>query len=156
MLPLFSITVLSVLLLVACGGSESTQAPGPTLTPDTTSAPTQATAQATATLAATLKPSQPTLTPVQTPTRSPTATLSPEEEQFSHFEIVTLLPRDGIRAIVNPRFMTTEQARNEYAERELVLGVSINGDNRAYSIPFLSGREIVNDVVGGVPVAVTW
>jgi hypothetical protein len=37
-----------------------------------------------------------------------------------------------------------------------VLGVSINGESRAYSIPFLSGREVVNDVVGGVPIAVTW
>ncbi|MDA1257370.1 MAG: DUF3179 domain-containing protein, partial [Chloroflexi bacterium] len=36
------------------------------------------------------------------------------------------------------------------------LGVSINGDSRVYSIPFLSGREIVNDTVGGVPIAVTW
>ncbi len=39
---------------------------------------------------------------------------------------------------------------------ELVLGLSINGDHRAYSLPFLSSHEIVNDTVGGVPVAVTW
>ena len=39
---------------------------------------------------------------------------------------------------------------------ELVLGLSINGDSRAYPIPMLSSHEIVNDVVGGEPVAVTW
>ena len=38
----------------------------------------------------------------------------------------------------------------------LVLGVSINGDSRAYYIPTLSRIEIVNDTVGGQPLAVTW
>ena len=70
-------------------------------------------------------------------------------------EIVTLLPRDGIQAILNPQFITPAEA-DRYAADEPVLGVSINGDSRAYSIPFLSGREVVNDTVGGVPIAVTW
>lgn len=70
-------------------------------------------------------------------------------------EIVTLLPRDGIQAILNPRFITPAEA-DRYTADEPVLGVSINGDDRAYSIPFLSGREVVNDTVGGVPIAVTW
>ena len=70
-------------------------------------------------------------------------------------EIVTLLPRDGIQAILNPQFITPAEA-DRYTADEPVLGVSINGDSRAYSIPFLSGREIVNDTVGGVPTAVTW
>ncbi|MCH7593917.1 MAG: DUF3179 domain-containing protein [Chloroflexi bacterium] len=70
-------------------------------------------------------------------------------------EIITLLPRDGIRAILNPQFISPEQA-DTYEDDEPVLGVTINGDSRVYSIPFLSGREIVNDTVGGVPIAVTW
>lgn len=40
---------------------------------------------------------------------------------------------------------------------ELILGVEIEGDARAYSVPLLSRQEIVNDVVGvGKPIAVTW
>ena len=39
---------------------------------------------------------------------------------------------------------------------EQVLGLSLNGEDRAYPITTLSRHEIVNDVVGGVPVAVTW
>jgi hypothetical protein len=70
-------------------------------------------------------------------------------------EIVTLLPRDGIQVILNPQFITPAEA-DRYAAEEPILGVSINGDHRAYSIPFLSGREVVNDTVGGVPIAVTW
>jgi hypothetical protein len=42
------------------------------------------------------------------------------------------------------------------APDEMVIGVEINGDRRAYSVPLLSSHEIVNDVVGGKKVAVTW
>lgn len=75
------------------------------------------------------------------------------EEQY---ELVTLLPKDAIRSIDNPQFVTGAEADEQYSPDELVLGVEINGDVRAYSIPFLSGHEIVNDVVGGQPIAVTW
>ena len=72
------------------------------------------------------------------------------------FKIVSLLPRDGIPAILNPTFLTVEEASETMISEELVLGVSFNGDSRAYSVPFLSSHEIVNDTVGGVPIAVTW
>lgn len=77
----------------------------------------------------------------------------PPEEQY---ELVTLLPKDAIRSIDNPKFVTGAEADEQYSPDELVLGVEIDGDVRAYSIPFLSGHEIVNDVVGGEPIAVTW
>ena len=76
--------------------------------------------------------------------------------RFEDLEIVTLLPYDGIPAILDPAFVSAEEAWYQYASDETVLGLSINGDHRAYSVPYLSSREIVNDVVGGVPVAVTW
>jgi hypothetical protein len=79
-----------------------------------------------------------------------------QERQLSDLKIITLLPFDAIPAILEPRFLSDEEAREQYAEAELVLGVSIDGDSRAYSVPYLSSREIVNDVVGGQPIAVTW
>ena len=78
----------------------------------------------------------------------------PEAEQ--EYELVTLLPLDGIPSIDNPQFVTGAEAHEQYAPDELVIGIEINGDARAYSIPFLSGHEIVNDVVDGKPIAVTW
>ncbi|NJN84843.1 MAG: DUF3179 domain-containing protein [Caldilineaceae bacterium] len=72
------------------------------------------------------------------------------------YQIVSLLPRDAIPAIDNPRFVEGAEADEQYHEDEVVLGVAINDDVRAYSVPFLSGHEIVNDVVGGEPIAVTW
>ena len=70
--------------------------------------------------------------------------------------IVTLLGFDGIRSIENPVFVNPDVADETYAPDELVLGVEIDGDVRAYSVPLLSRHEIVNDVVGGKPIAVTW
>ena len=73
-----------------------------------------------------------------------------------NLRIVTLLPRDAIPAIDNPSFLSVTEADLEYDPDELVLGVSFNGEARAYSVPLLSGHEIVNDTVGGVKIAVTW
>lgn len=71
-------------------------------------------------------------------------------------EIVTLLPKDAIPSIDNPSFYPVEEANLEYAPDELVMGVEINGEKRAYSTGKLSNHEIVNDMVGGRPIAVTW
>ncbi len=106
----------------------------------------------------------PGVTATTVPTREPPSELPPERTEddapgdiaFEDLEIVTLLPYDGIPAILDPAFVSAEEAWYQYASDETVLGLSINGDHRAYSVPYLSSREIVNDVVGGVPVAVTW
>lgn len=70
--------------------------------------------------------------------------------------VVPLLPRDAIPAIDDPRFGSVVEARQEMAPDERVLGLVINGDARAYPINILSSHEVVNDVVGGEPVAITW
>ena len=41
-------------------------------------------------------------------------------------------------------------------ENEPVIGLVINGDAWAYPLRILIWHEIVNDVVGGVPVAITY
>jgi hypothetical protein len=74
----------------------------------------------------------------------------------SQFQMVTLLGFDAISAILDPEFVTVDIADQWMEPGEQVLGLSINGEHRAYSVPLLSRHEIVNDVVGGVPVAVTW
>ena len=79
-----------------------------------------------------------------------------EETGEETYRVVTLLPPDAIPSVDNPQFVSGEEADVQYHPDEIVLGVEINGDARAYSVPFLSGHEIVNDVVGGEPIAVTW
>ena len=74
----------------------------------------------------------------------------------SQFQMVTLLGFDAIPAILDPEFVSADIADQWMEPGEQVPGLSINGEHRAYSVPLLSRHEIVNDVVGGVPVAVTW
>ena len=63
-------------------------------------------------------------------------------------------PPDGIPSIDNPKFIPVQEA-NKYLEgSELVLGLNINGDVRAYPLQILVWHEIVNDNVGGIPVAI--
>jgi hypothetical protein len=69
---------------------------------------------------------------------------------------VTLLPPDSIPAIDDPQFYGVDEADEEYHPEELILGVEIDGETRAYSVSLLSRHEIVNDTVAGQPIAVTW
>ena len=78
------------------------------------------------------------------------------EEEESEYEIHSVIPRDAIPAILDPEFLDVGLAMEAYDEHEQVLGLSINGDHRAYPLPYLSQHEIVNDVVGGKHVAVPW
>ena len=78
------------------------------------------------------------------------------EEEESEYEIHYVIARDQIPAILDPQFLDAGEAIEAYNEHEQVLGLSIDGDHRAYPVPYLSQHEIVNDVVGGQPVAVTW
>ena len=69
-------------------------------------------------------------------------------------EIHTVLPQDAIPAIFDPEFVPAEQA--DARDNAPMIGLSINGEHHAYSMYLLNGHEIVNDIVGGKPVATTW
>ena len=71
-------------------------------------------------------------------------------------EIVRLLGKDAIPAILEPKFVSASEAGYWMEPDEAVLGVSMGGEHKAYPVTMLSRHEIVNDVVGGKPVAVTW
>ena len=66
----------------------------------------------------------------------------------------TLIPRDSIRPIYEPTFISPAEAG--LMDADLVIGLSLNGDPRAYPVHILRRREMVNDVVGGVPILATW
>ena len=150
-----SFLMLGLVLTVACSTAATQVSPTPGPTPQPTASPTPREATGAPNGGASTTPTQePTATQTPEPSQS-TPTLT-DDTSYRDLEIITLLAYDATRAILDPKFVTGDEAHEQYSENELVLGVSINGDHRAYSIPFLSFREIVNDVVGGVPVAVTW
>src|SRR6266540_7428463 len=65
-------------------------------------------------------------------------------------------PPDGIPAIDRPVFVPTGAADAWLRPAEPVLALQVNGDARAYPLQILVWHEIVNDTVGGRPVAVTY
>ncbi len=67
-----------------------------------------------------------------------------------------ILSQDGIPAIDNPEFVSVKEAGKFMKKDELVMGLVINGDARAYSTWHLDRHEIVNDYVGGTYISVTW
>ncbi|MDP6405870.1 MAG: DUF3179 domain-containing protein [Alphaproteobacteria bacterium] len=64
-------------------------------------------------------------------------------------------PKDGIPSIDKPKFVALDEA-GHLKDAEPVIGLSLGGEMRAYPVQVLMWHEIVNDVIGGVPVAVTY
>ena len=64
-------------------------------------------------------------------------------------------PPDGIPPIDDPKFVPVASV-DFLAENEPVMAVDVDGDARAYPVQILIWHEIVNDTVGGVPLAVTY
>ncbi len=63
-------------------------------------------------------------------------------------------PRDGIASIDRPRVVPARGATLAPADR--VLGIAHRGVARAYPVRILNWHEVVNDRLGGQPVAVTY
>jgi hypothetical protein len=65
-------------------------------------------------------------------------------------------PADGIPSIDKPKFVQVQKAEEFLEDSDLVVGLNIDGEVRAYPLQILVWHEIVNDKVGGVPIAVTY
>jgi hypothetical protein len=71
------------------------------------------------------------------------------------WDITNVIGRDNIPSIDDPQF--ERAASNSIIPRnEPVIAFELNGDARAYPLRIMMWHEIVNDVVGGTPVAVTY
>ncbi len=75
-------------------------------------------------------------------------------QEFSLDGYRKLAYKDTIMPIYIPIFVSAEAANVE--DGELVLGLEINGESKAYPVAPLSFKEMVIDEVGGVPVLVSW
>ena len=147
-LLVLSLIMTSGLALLAAGCSSTaptaTSSPAPTSTSQATPTP------------------EPARTPWSTPTLVPTPTQFPltETGKVTRDELIARMQpavvRDAIPAILQPQFVAPEAVPPEFKDVELVLGLSMNGESKAYPLDVLSHHEAVNDVVGGVPVVVTW
>ena len=65
-------------------------------------------------------------------------------------------PKDGIPALDDPKFVTVAEADAWLQSQEPIILFEVGDEARAYPLQILTWHEIVNDVVGGVPVTVTF
>lgn len=65
-----------------------------------------------------------------------------------------ILPKDAIRAVLQPEFVPVAEA--QVADDAAMIGVVLNDEAHVYSAMLLNAHEVVNDTVGGVHVATTW
>ena len=73
-------------------------------------------------------------------------------------------PRDFLKSLDRPFFLAgqkvaprNEAERKKYAvSTDRVIGITVNGETRAYPLQLMNVHEIVNDVLGDVPIAVTY
>ena len=83
----------------------------------------------------------------------------PEPEVYGTFDgdqMYTLLPPDGIPAILDPEYVTGEEAAAQMSPAEHVLGLATENDAVCWSTWQLDHHEIVNDVFEGAAIAATW
>jgi Protein of unknown function (DUF3179) len=84
--------------------------------------------------------------------------LGRESRFVREFDYAAMYPAtgvDAIPAIDRPCHERPEDA-TALPDSSLVIGVDHGGEARAYPVDLLSLHEVVNDVVGGLPIAVTW
>jgi hypothetical protein len=101
-------------------------------------------AEATSAPIASINPMAPTLRDL-----NPTG---PKEINGARF--MQLLPRDAIVPVYEAEYAPANGV--ELGDKDLVMGVSIDGPHRAYPLRNLRSHEMVNDELADIPILVTW
>jgi len=65
-------------------------------------------------------------------------------------------PKDGIPSIDNPRYVSVEEADEWIKDNELVLAIIYKGVKRVYPLQIMVWHEIVNDIIAGDPILITY
>lgn len=80
--------------------------------------------------------------------------VSREEQREIMRGFSQLIDFDGIRPVYAPQFVNAADA--ELDPDELVMGIELDGEAKAYPVSVLRHREMVNDELAGLPILVTW
>ena len=65
-------------------------------------------------------------------------------------------PRDYFRVIDRPKYLSVAEAAATMADDEIVLGLDVDGNRRAYPINYLNDHELVREEIAGLPLLVSW
>jgi hypothetical protein len=149
--------LLALLFLAACSPLATPQsggvlpAPSPTQTPQVPEVATQTTDPTGEPQVLTTAPSLQPTTGSEVPTPVPTNVRIEDDKEY---RIPSMLPFDAIFPVYDPQFLHADQASLQ--DDELVMGLAIGGEAKAYPVTVLRFREMVNDEIAGWPVLVTW
>lgn len=94
--------------------------------------------------------------PSAKPTQTKFPTARPRRLRPGEMELVADSNSFPTILVTEASFISVQASNQELAEEEFVIGLEIEGDARAYPVKLLSIYEIINDRVGGRPVAITW
>jgi hypothetical protein len=159
-----------MLLLAACGGGATDKEPAAIDTHDrptvaartaTSDSPEPTQAPPTEVPATETEPAVASLRPESEETPPPTGTVrAANQNEFGRTDFLPDYVSDGQGAwpfvpLDDPEFMTADEA-TYLASNDLVLGLSINGEHKAYPTNLMWFHHVANDTVGGEPVAVTY
>ena len=65
-------------------------------------------------------------------------------------------PKDGIPSIDNPKYVPLKEADQWIENNELVLGITYKSVKRVYPLQIMVWHEIVNDIIAGDPLLITY
>lgn len=80
----------------------------------------------------------------------------PADLETMRDELLMGAAKDSIPAIDDPRFIDAEEGDELVDDGDPVFGIFRNGEAKAYSQHILVWHEIVNDVIGGNPITMTY
>lgn len=71
---------------------------------------------------------------------------------------IQAVPRDAFPVFDNPQLLSAREAEElrMVGGEDPVIGIAVGGEARAYPISIMGVHELGNDVIGGVPIAVSW
>jgi hypothetical protein len=84
----------------------------------------------------------------------PTTEINERVDDPNNYGYSQLLPWDAIRPVYDPTFTSASEAPLQ--DEELVMGVTLDGESKAYPVTVLRFREMVDDELAGWPILVTW
>ncbi len=65
-------------------------------------------------------------------------------------------PKDGIPSIDNPKFVSVAEADDWIQDNELVLAFTYKDVTRVYPLQIMVWHEMVNDIIAGDPILITY
>ena len=71
---------------------------------------------------------------------------------------VQAVPRDAFPVFDNPKMLTAKEAEAKKLvfDRDIVIGVAHGKEAKAYPVTIMGVHELGNDVINGLPIAVSW